>query len=91
MVINDTMPKEINQLRIGESIVLGRETSFGEAVPNCYEDVFILRGEIVEIKSKPTVPTGNIGMDAFGNIPHFEDKGIRKRAIIAVRKTRYKS
>ena len=84
MAMNDTMPEEINQLRIGESIVLGRETSFGLTVPNCHEDVFILSGEIVEIKSKPTVPTGAIGMDAFGNIPHFEDKGIRKRAIIAL-------
>ncbi|MBU3153332.1 ornithine racemase Orr [Clostridium estertheticum] len=84
MVINDNMPKEINQLRIGEAIVLGRETSFGKPVPNCYDDAFILSGEIVEIKSKPTVPTGTIGMDAFGYIPSFEDKGIRKRAIIAL-------
>lgn len=84
MVINDTMPGGVNQLRIGEAIVLGRETSFGEPVPNCYDDVFTLRGEIVEIKNKPTVPTGIIGMDAFGNIPHFEDKGIRKRAIVAL-------
>ncbi|MBW9154164.1 ornithine racemase Orr [Clostridium estertheticum] len=84
MVINDTMPKEINQLRIGEAIVLGRETSFGKPVPNCYDDAFILSGEIVEIKSKPTVPTGTIGVDAFGHIPSFEDKGIRKRAIIAL-------
>ncbi|MBU3098207.1 MULTISPECIES: ornithine racemase Orr [Clostridium] len=84
MVINDTMPKEINQLRIGEAIVLGRETSFGKPVPNCYDDAFILSGEIVEIKSKPTLPTGTIGMDAFGHIPSFEDKGIRKRAIIAL-------
>ena len=84
MVINDTMPKEITQLRIGESIVLGRETAYGAAVPNCHEDVFVLKGEIIEIKDKPTVPTGNIGMDAFGNKPVFEDEGIRRRAIIAV-------
>ncbi|WP_298843531.1 ornithine racemase Orr [Clostridium sp.] len=84
MVINDTMPKEINQLRIGEAIVLGRETSFGKPILNCYDDAFILRAEIIEIKSKPTVPTGTIGMDAFGNIPSFEDKGIRKRAIVAL-------
>ncbi|MGH4125213.1 MAG: ornithine racemase Orr [Clostridium sp.] len=84
MVINNSMPKEINQLRIGESILLGRETAYGKHVANCYEDAFILKGEIVEIKNKPTIPTGNIGMDAFGNIPHFEDQGIRKRAIIAV-------
>ncbi|MBK5241764.1 ornithine racemase Orr [Clostridium sp.] len=84
MVMNDTMPKEINQLRIGESIVLGRETAYGLHVPNCYEDAFILKGEIIEIKSKPTLPRGTIGMDAFGNKPDFKDDGIRKRAIIAV-------
>ena len=84
MVINDTMPKEITQLRIGESILLGRETAYGMPVANCYEDAFILKGEIVEIKNKPTIPTGNIGVDAFGIIPHFEDLGIRKRAILAV-------
>jgi len=84
MVINDTMPKEITQLRIGESILLGRETAYGMAVANCYEDAFILKGEIVEIKNKPSIPTGNIGVDAFGNIPHFEDLGVRKRAILAV-------
>lgn len=84
MVINDTIPEEITQLRIGESIVLGRETAYGLSVPDCYEDVFTLKGEIVEVKSKPTVPTGTIGMDAFGNKPVFEDEGIRKRAIIAI-------
>ncbi|MGH4117558.1 ornithine racemase Orr [Clostridium sp.] len=84
MVMNGTMPEEINQLRIGESIVLGRETAYGLSVPNCYEDVFILKGEIIEIKSKPTLPRGIIGMDAFGNKPNFKDEGIRKRAIIAV-------
>lgn len=84
MVMNNTIPKEISQLRIGEGIVLGRETAFGNPIPNCYDDAFILKGEIVEIKNKPTVPTGTIGMDAFGQKPHFEDKGIRKRAIIAV-------
>jgi predicted amino acid racemase len=84
MAINNTMPKEINQLRIGESILLGTETAYGETVSKCYEDAFILKGEIVEIKNKPTIPTGTIGVDAFGNIPHFEDQGIRKRAILAV-------
>lgn len=84
MLINDTIPEEITQLRIGESIILGRETSFGLAVPNCYDDVFIIKGEIIEMKSKPTKPTGNIGMDAFGQKPHFQDKGIRKRAIVAI-------
>ncbi len=84
MVMNSTLPKEINQLRIGEGIALGRETAFGNPIANCYDDAFILKGEIVEVKEKPTVPTGEIGRDAFGEKPHFKDIGIRKRAIVAV-------
>lgn len=86
LVINGKIPKEINQLRIGEAIVLGRETAYGEKVPNCYQDSFVLKGEVIEIKAKPSVPSGNIGMDAFGHKPSFVDKGIIKRAIIAIGK-----
>ncbi|AOT72843.1 ornithine racemase Orr [Geosporobacter ferrireducens] len=80
----EEMPKSINHLRLGESIVLGRETAFGEAIPGTYQDAFRLVAEIIELKEKPSVPIGEIGMDAFGNKPVFEDRGIRKRAILAV-------
>lgn len=83
-VIDESIPEGINQLRIGEGIVLGRETAFGRDIPNCFKDCFILKGEIIEIKDKPSVPIGIIGMDAFGETPYFEDKGIIKRAIIAL-------
>jgi predicted amino acid racemase len=83
-VIDNSIPEGINQLRIGEGIVLGRETAYGKDIPNCFKDSFILKGEIIEIKDKPSVPIGNIGMDAFGETPHFTDKGIIKRAIIAL-------
>lgn len=83
-VIDNSMPVGINQLRIGEGIILGRETAFGQPIENCYRDCFVLKGEIVEIKDKPSVPIGTIGMDAFGQVPHFEDRGIIKRAIIAL-------
>lgn len=83
-VLNNTINSEINMLRIGESIVLGRETAYGDRVNNTYDDAFILKGEIVELKEKPSMPIGNIGMDAFGNTPVFEDKGTVKRAIIAI-------
>ncbi|SHI52322.1 Predicted amino acid racemase [Geosporobacter subterraneus DSM 17957] len=78
------MPKAINHLRLGESIVLGRETAFGEPISGTYQDAFTLIAEIVELKEKPSVPIGEIGMDAFGNKPVFEDHGIRKRAILAI-------
>lgn len=80
------MPDEINQLRLGESIVLGRETAFGDRIEGTYDDCFKLITEVVEIKEKPSLPLGKIRLDAFGNKPGFVDKGIRKRAICAIGK-----
>jgi len=76
----------INMLRLGESLVLGRETAYGQKIEDTYEDCFQLLAEIIEIKEKPSVPIGEIGMDAFGNVPTFVDKGIRKRMICAIGK-----
>lgn len=84
LLINGGMPAGINNLRIGEAIVLGRETAFGKKISELYDDAFKVCGEIVEIKSKPSVPVGSVGMDAFGGVPEYIDRGIRKRAIVAV-------
>ena len=43
-----------------------------------------MQAEIIEIKRKPSVPTGEIGLDAFFRKPVFEDRGIRKRALLAI-------
>ncbi|MEW9121298.1 MAG: ornithine racemase Orr [Thermotaleaceae bacterium] len=86
LIENGDMPKEINHLRLGEAILLGRETAFGNTIPNTYQDAFIFTAEIIELKEKPSLPMGEIGMDAFGNKPHFEDRGIRKRGILAAGK-----
>lgn len=80
----NNMPSKINNLRLGESIVLGRETAYGNPIENTYQDAFTLVAEIIELKEKPSIPIGEIGMDAFGNKPVFEDKGLRKRAILAI-------
>ncbi len=78
------LPSGINNLRMGEILVLGRETAYGELVEGMYDDAFIFEAEIVELKEKESIPTGKIGMDAFGNKPSFVDKGKRLRAILAV-------
>lgn len=80
------MPIKINNLRLGESIVLGRETAYGDFINNTYDDVFTFASTIIEMKQKPSVPIGEIGMNAFGKKPEFVDKGIMTRAIIAVGK-----
>jgi len=86
LVEKGTIPKGINNLRLGESIVLGNETAYGERIDGTYNDCFTLCAEIIELKEKPSVPIGEIGVDAFGNKPTFVDRGIRKRAILAIGK-----
>lgn len=83
-LINNTMPENINNLRLGEAIVLGRETAYGEPIENTHNDAFRLETQIIELKEKNSLPIGKIGMDAFGNTPVFVDRGLMKRAIVAI-------
>ena len=78
------IPSRINHFRIGEGILLGRETLYREKFPDTYQDAFILSAEIIEKKLKPSVPIGEIGQDAFGNIPSVKDKGMMTRCILNV-------
>ena len=45
---------------------------------------FLLQAETIEVQSKPSKPFGEIGQDAFGDVPVFEDWGVRRRALLAV-------
>ena len=78
------VPDRINLLRLGESIVLGLETADGTHIPGTHRDVFTLAVEVIELKEKPSMPIGEIGRDAFGEKPVFEDKGMMKRAILSI-------
>lgn len=84
LIEQGTIPKEINHLRLGESIVLGNETAYSSRIEGTFNDCFKLCAEIIELKEKPSVPIGEIGVDAFGNKPTYVDRGIRKRAILAI-------
>jgi ornithine racemase len=74
----------INNLRIGESILLGCETVSRKAIPGLHTSAFNLIAEVIESKEKPSLPFGEICQDAFGNVPTFLDRGIRQRIIVAL-------
>ncbi len=84
MLLDGDMPDGVTELRIGEAILLGLEAVRREHVPGCYQDAFLLQAEVIEVQSKPSQPFGEIGQDAFGNVPVFQDRGIRRRALLAV-------
>jgi predicted amino acid racemase len=79
-----TQVGRINNLRLGESILLGCETIDRQAIPGLYYNAFNLIAEVIESKEKPSMPFGEIGRDAFGNVPLFLDRGVRRRVIIAL-------
>ncbi len=73
-----------NNLRLGESLVLGRETAYEKDLDGLYQDIFTLEAELVEIQDKPSYPIGQIGVNAFGEKAEYTDLGIRRRAIAAI-------
>jgi len=76
----------INNLRLGESIFLGCEPLEKTPIPNLFTDIFTLYAEVIESGVKPSVPYGEIGLDAFGNKPYFDDCGNIRRAILGIGK-----
>ncbi len=48
--LRGNLPPDVNELRIGEGILLGRETVRGERLEGCHQGTFILEAEIVEEK-----------------------------------------
>lgn len=74
----------INNLRLGESILLGCETVSRKAIPGLHTQAFQLIAEVIESKKKPSLPFGEIGQDTFGNVPVFQNRGVHQRAIIAL-------
>jgi predicted amino acid racemase len=84
LIASGRMPAQIGHARIGEAILLGRETLHRRAWPGTHQDAFLLHAEVLEVKEKPSVPLGERAEDAFGHLPTFEDRGAVERAILNV-------
>lgn len=78
------LPDGINNLRLGEAFILGNETAYSQRIEGTYNDGVFVEAQIVELKKKPSLPIGESGVDAFGNKPVYEDKGLMDRAIVAI-------
>lgn len=85
-LLNEGLPEGVNNLRLGEAIILGRESAYQKSLDGTDQNPFTLQAEIIEVKDKPSVPTEETGKDAFGQVPTFVDRGVRKRILCAVGK-----
>lgn len=88
MVLNGTMPERINNLRLGEGIILAKDLKdlLHVDMSFMYQDAFTLKAQIIEIKDKPSYPVGQLSFDAFGMVGTYEDRGIRKRVLLGIGK-----
>ena len=74
----------INNLRLGESIFLGRETLCRTRIPELFTNVFTFVAEVIESKIKASLPEGEIGQNAFGVSSQLQNRGQIRRAILGV-------
>ena len=84
LIASGRMPERINHARIGEAILLGRETIHRRAWPGTLQDAFLLHAEVLELKRKPSRAVGERSEDAFGKQPPVEDRGPMERALLNV-------
>ena len=80
------MPAGINQLRVGEAVLFGEDTTGNRFLEGYHQDAFLFRAQVVELRRKPSVPIGQLGRDGKGDTPEYPDRGVRLRAICAAGK-----
>ncbi len=90
-VVDGNLPPRINMLRVGEGVLLNYDLPhlYDYVIDGMYEDAFKLRAEVIEVRDKPSHPVGEIGFDAFGHRIQYEDRGIRRRALLGIGKCDY--
>ncbi|TVO66823.1 alanine/ornithine racemase family PLP-dependent enzyme [Denitromonas ohlonensis] len=74
----------INDLRLGEAILLGREPLHRQPIKGLHSDAAVLVAEVIEAKLKPSEPWGDIAQTAFGGKPREQDHGPMTRLLLAV-------
>ena len=65
----------INDLRLGESLLLGCEPLHRQAIDGLYTDAITLIAEVIESKLKPSQPWGEVGQSAFGVTASVTNRG----------------
>lgn len=86
LLIYGGLPEKINHLRIGEGIINAHDLPlyWNTNILGLDKDTFVLKAQIIEVGEKPTYPVGKLMVNAFGEYAHYDDRGIRKRAIVAL-------
>ena len=74
----------IDELRLGESLLLGTDPLTRRPVAGLRTDAFSLVAEVIEVQVKPAQPWGEIGQAAYGDAPRRPGHGIVRQGLVAV-------
>ncbi|QXC62193.1 alanine/ornithine racemase family PLP-dependent enzyme [Aquihabitans sp. G128] len=74
----------IDDLRLGESILLGTEPLERTPIPGLHLDAFALVAEVIEAQRKPVQPWGSLAQTAFGDRPVRLGSGTIRQVIVAL-------
>lgn len=85
-LLRGDVPEKINHFRIGGLIAnpIAMRLNRKFTVSGMSEDTFFLHGQVIENSVKPTVPIGESSLNWAGNAVKYEDRGNRRRAIVAL-------
>ena len=83
-VLSGADPERVNDLRLGESLLLGREPLHRRPMDGLHTDAITLVAEVIESGPKPSQPWGTIARSAFGTTVRPERKGSTQQAVLAV-------
>lgn len=74
----------INNLRLGEAILFGREALRRAPIEGLHVDAITLVAEVIEMKIKPSRPWGELAENAFGEVAQVSNRGPSYRALVAI-------
>ncbi|MDC0650293.1 alanine/ornithine racemase family PLP-dependent enzyme [Candidatus Puniceispirillum sp.] len=74
----------VNNLRLGEAILLGRNPLTRTPIEGLYTDSFQVAAEVIESKVKPSQPWGKIAQSAFGSPPENINQGDIHQVLLAI-------
>lgn len=82
------MPEGINHLRVGSELTVAEDVPVFDGVwfPDYTKNIYTLKAQVIEVKTKASHPRGTLFRDAFGHLPKYTDRGDRKRALLALGK-----
>lgn len=74
----------VDELRLGEAILLGTEPLHRCPIAGLHLDACTLHAEVIEVQQKSAQPWGTLGQGAYGPVASRTGSGRRRQAIVAV-------